>query len=109
MSHDLSRSTFPFGDATIAYDADGFLIPQDCPECGAIASVERGDAWWKCGSCYFLWVDSDDAIATPPLDYLVAEFGTQGAGEFLVEELGLGRTSQPSSDGELVPDPDVPF
>ena len=111
--HDLSRSTFPLEYVRLSYNADGFLIPQDCPECGAIASVERGDDGWKCRSCSLIWPDSDefasviadsdglrDAVSLAPLGI-----------EVVFDELADPRLRREVVDdvAHVEPDPDPPF
>ena len=109
--HDLSRSTFPLEYVRLSYDADGFLVPQDCPECGAIASVERGDDWWKCRSCSFVWIDSDELVG-------VVELLADGTGDFMplgpeqiFDELADPDFCQSIVDelGDVEPDENPPF
>lgn len=111
--HDIERWTFPLEYVRLSFEDDGTYVLQDCPECGAIASVERGEDGWHCRSCALMWPDSDELSSV-----IADDGGLRDASslaplgiEVVFDELADPRFRQEVIDdvANIEPDPDPPL
>lgn len=47
-------------------------VDNNCPECGAIASIIREDGYSFCKDCFAVWAEAGQNV--PSLEYLISEF-----------------------------------